>query len=435
MARALYSLLWFVVLPLALLRLWWRGRAEPGYRLHWAERFGVFPAAPETPCLWLHAVSLGETNAAAPLIDGLLRALPGHAIVLTHTTATGRRAGAELAARHAGRLVQCWLPYDTPWYARRFLRHFRPRLGVVMETEVWPNLMHAAHAGGVPMVLANARLSARSARGYARWRALTRPAFAAFGQVLAQSQADAARLAQCGARAVQVSGNLKFDVAVDVQQLREGEAWRARQGKPVIVAASTREGEEELLLAAWKQVAQCSALLVLVPRHPQRFAAVAAAARNAGYSVECKSACGLETSANCQVLVGDTVGEMALYYGLADVVIMGGSLLDHGSQNFIEACACGRPVVLGRSTYNFALAAELAIAAGAAWQTPSAEPAASCREAVQHALDVASSPQQPALRQRALQFVAMHRGALARQLSAVLQALPAAPAADRPAAH
>ncbi|MCW5636569.1 MAG: 3-deoxy-D-manno-octulosonic acid transferase, partial [Rubrivivax sp.] len=226
--------------PLYLLRLLWRSRREPLYRTRLGERLGFAPrAAPGR--LWLHAVSLGETRAAAALIDELRRQRPGLALLLTHGTATGRAAGAPLLQPGD---AQAWLPYDTPGAARRFLAAQRPALGVVMETEIWPNLLHAAAKAGVPLVLANARLSERSARKGRRLVALMRPAAACLTVALAQTEADAGRLREAGVRDVQVLGNLKFDMTPAPALLAAGRAWREAIGRPVVMFAASREGEE-----------------------------------------------------------------------------------------------------------------------------------------------------------------------------------------------
>ncbi len=290
LARALYALMLRAATPLFLARLWWRGRREPAYRSHWGERLG-WPggATPPVPGrLWLHAVSLGETLAAAPLIQALRAQEPGLQLLLTHGTATGREAGAKLLQPGD---AQAWLPYDTPGAVRRFLRAHRPRIGVLMETEIWPVLLHAAQAEGVPMVLANARLSARSARKGRRLAALLHPAAARLSSVLAQTEADALRLRAAGAPVVQVMGNLKFDITPQPALLARGRAWRAALGRPVVLAAVTREGEEAPLLAAWAALpAAGRPLLLVVPRHPQRFDEVAALVTQAGLGLQRRSA-------------------------------------------------------------------------------------------------------------------------------------------------
>ena len=368
-ARAAYSALLRLATPVYLARLWWRGRREPPYRAHWNERLGGFAGTPAPGRLWLHAVSLGETRAAAALLDALRQQRPGLALLLTHGTATGRAAGAALLREGD---AQAWLPYDTPGAVRRFLRTHRPAAGVVMETEVWPNLLLEARRAGLPLVLANARLSPRSQRRGERYAALLRPALSAFDAVLAQTAADAARLAASGARVVQVMGNLKYDMAPRPELLARGADWHAAlvaAGRAVVLAASTREGEETPLLAAWRALPAPRPLLLLVPRHPQRFDEVQALVATAGLR-------GLRRSswrelppagaAAADVWLGDSIGEMPLYYAAADVALLGGSFAPLGGQNLIEAAACGTPILIGPSTRNFADAARAAVACGAA---------------------------------------------------------------------
>src|SRR5574343_481512 len=370
MVRLAYALLWYCLTPLIWLRLAWRARKQTEYLQNLGERYGFYRQTPFNRLIWVHAVSVGETRAAQPLIEGLLALWPEHRILLTGMTPTGRQTGAEVyGARFGERVIQVYLPYDYPGAVRRFFAHFNPAFGVLMETEIWPNLLAAAKTAGVPVVLANARLSARSARGYGRFDASVRPAFAALAGVAAQTTGDARRLAELGAPTVDVCGNLKFDVTPDPEKLLLGQRWRAAlNGRPVWLAAGTREGEEPLILAAWRQVAPSGALLVLVPRHPQRFAAVADLVREAGLSCVQRSS-GLP-QADTAVWLGDSMGEMAAYYALADLAFIGGSLLPLGGQNLIEAAACGCPVLIGPHTFNFLHATEDAIAAGAARAGP-----------------------------------------------------------------
>ena len=417
LARAAYSLLLRLVTPLVLARYFWRGAREPLYRRFWNERFGGFDGDAQPGRLWLHAVSLGETRAAAALIDALRAQRPGLRLLLTHGTATGRDAGRALL--QAGD-AQAWLPYDTPGAVQRFLRWHRPAMGVLMETEVWPNLLHAAQENGVTMVLANARLSERSARKGQQLRALMHPAVAALTRVLAQSEADAQRLRDAGAQHVEVMGNLKFDMSLPAELLDRGRAWRAALGRAAVLAAITREGEEVLLLQAWAKLPVPRPLLLLVPRHPQRFDEVAGLVAAAGLSLQRRSAwtdTPLLEAAAADVWLGDSIGEMPLYYAAADVALLGGSFAPLGGHNLIEAAACGCPLLMGPHTFNFAQAAELSLAAGAS------ERVANIETAVQRAVQVAVSPQRGAWSARALAFAAQHRGAARRMASAVLDLL------------
>ncbi|MFO1333530.1 MAG: 3-deoxy-D-manno-octulosonic acid transferase [Piscinibacter sp.] len=416
-ARALYSALLWLAQPLYLLRLWWRGRAEPLYREALAERFGFYADAPSSGWLWVHAVSLGETRAAAALIAALRERRPELRLLLTASTATGREAGRELL-REGDR--QTWLPFDTPGAVRRFLAQFRPALGVLMETEVWPNLLPMARAQGMPLVLANARLSEKSMRQGERYAALIRPAVEALALVLAQGEADAQRLRSAGAREVRVSGNLKYDMAPDPALVARGAAWRAALARPVLLFAVSREGEEASLLAAWarrRAALAANPLLVIVPRHPQRFDEVTALMQGAGLSLARRSAWGEmphDTALAADAWLGDSMREMPLYYGLGQVALLGGSFAPLGGQNLIEAAACGCPVVMGPHTFNFAEAAELAAVAGAAQRV---ETMAAALDAALALLADAQALAHAGERARA--FAAEHRGAARRMAEAI----------------
>ncbi len=364
----LYSLLWWGMLPFVLWRLWWRGLREPGYRAGIGERLGRCAGQPAMPLIWLHAVSVGETRAAEPLVHALLSAYPEHQLLLTHMTATGRATGKALFARET-RVMQAWLPYDTLSMTARFLRHFRPCICILMETEVWPALIASCATAGVPVALVNARLSERSLRRGQRFGGLLGTAARQITLVAAQTDADAARLKAMGAGDVSVTGNLKFDVEVPEAMRRAGRALREQIGaRPVLLCASTREGEEALLLAAYmKATLPSDFLLMIVPRHPQRFEEVAKLFTDEGLRVQRKSQLdGDGVRSDAQLLVGDTMGEMFAYYTACDFAFIGGSLLPLGGQNLIEACACGKPVLLGPHTFNFAQPSEEALAAGAA---------------------------------------------------------------------
>jgi 3-deoxy-D-manno-octulosonic-acid transferase len=414
MARALYTLLWWLALPFLPLRLWWRGRAEPGYRRRIGERFGLYAddaRRPEGEVLWIHAVSLGETRAAAPLVDRVRRARPGATVLLTHMTATGRETGRALCGDRA---IQAWLPYDIPFAVRAFLARFRPRAGVLIETELWPNLAAACAERGIPLFLVNARLSERSAARYARLPALSRPLFRSLAGVAAQTQADAARIAALGARDVAVVGNLKFDVAVPEAMVALGRELRARFGeaRPVWVAASTRDGEEALLLDALGGQAGAAlpagVLTVIVPRHPQRFAAVAALLASRGVAFGRRSD-NAAIPGDVRVVLGDSLGEMFAYCIAADVAFVGGSLLPLGGQNLLEPIAAGLPTLVGPHTFNFAEASAGAIDAGAARRVADAN--ALVNEIGALLRDGAA---RSAMRERALAFAAAHRGAADR---------------------
>jgi 3-deoxy-D-manno-octulosonic-acid transferase len=409
MWRAGYRLLLWLAFPYLLVRLWWRGRQEPRYRENPGERFGFYRTEPRRPVIWLHAVSLGETRAAEPLLRSLQRRHPDCDLLITQMTATGREAAQQLFGDSA---QVAWLAYDYPSAVRRFLRHFRPRLGILMETEIWFHLVAECERLRIPLVLANARMSARSARGYAMVGPLVRDALESLSAVAAQTAADADRLRSLGAGAVEVTGNLKFDVEPGAGSESLAAQFRQRFGsREVFLAASTREGEEELLLDALERDPLGDALVVIVPRHPQRFDSVAQLLAARGLKYARRSASG-PLDADCRIVLGDSMGEMAAYYRACDVAFVGGSLLAYGGQNLIEACAAGVPVLVGPYTYNFAQAAESAVAAGAALRVERAE------EVVRRARSLLGDP---GLRGRmggaGIAFCATHRGATERTLA------------------
>jgi len=363
-SRLAYTALLWLLLPYALLHLWWRARKQPEYLQHIDERFGRYDVTTDMPVIWLHTVSVGETRAAATLVQRLREHYPDHRLLLTHTTPTGRAASEQL---YGDDVLRVYLPYDYPFAVQRFLEHFKPRLGVLLETEVWFNLIHACRAEDIPLLLLNARLSLKSARSYARFRALTRSGLHSLALIAAQTEEDALRLASLGHRAVPVMGNLKFDIMPPADLLARGLQLRHQFGpqRPVFLAASTREGEEELLLAALKYSAVDNLLVVIVPRHPQRFDAVAALIEQHGYRMQRRSG-DTPVATGTQVVLGDSMGEMFAYYAACDIAFIGGSLLPLGGQNLIEAAACGKPVLIGPHTFNFAQATDSAIAHGAA---------------------------------------------------------------------
>ncbi len=434
MLRLIYRAAWWIVAPLAVLRLFIRSRKELGYREHIAERFGRGPArSPDdlAPLIWVHAVSVGETRAAQPLVDALMRAHPDARVLITHMTPSGRATGVEL---FGDRVSRSYLPYDSPRLVRRFLRAWRPSLGIVMETEVWPTLIDECKRAGVPLVLANARMSERSYRRAARFGRAVREVFGGFTRVLAQTPPDAERLSALGARNVAVLGNLKFDMSAPPELIVRGHAWRAAIGdRPVWVAASTREGEEILVLRAFAALNVPhvpNPLLILVPRHPQRFDEVSALIASVGMTRARRSlwapkpvAAGLGADVpeplpdSVQVLLGDSMGELGAYYAASDLAFIGGSLLPLGGQNLIEACAAGVPVLIGPHTFNFTQATRDAISAGAALRVD--DPQALARGLRELFED---KPRRLAISAAAATFAAAHRGATERTVS-VLSAL------------
>jgi 3-deoxy-D-manno-octulosonic-acid transferase len=407
-----YSLIMAAAQPLLRRKLRRRGAAEPGYLEHIEERFGRYQADTQPGRLWLHAVSLGETRAAAILLDALRALRPELRILLTHGTATGREHGQQLLREGD---AQAWLPWDTPHAVQAFLAHFRPCAGVLMETEVWPNLAAACAAQDVPLALANARLSEKSLARVRRLAGLSRPAYGSLSAVWAQTEADAQRLREAGARVDGVFGNLKFDATPDPALLHEGRDWRSTCGRPVVMLASSREGEEAEFLAALR--AHPDVQWLLVPRHPQRFDEVAALAAQAGLTVSRRSTW-TDAPAPADLWVGDSLGEMALYYGMADVALLGGSFARLGGHNLIEAAACACPLVMGPHTFNFNEAAELALQAGAAQRAPTLQEGVAL--AVAWARDAA---QRDAAAEAGERFAAMHRGAAVKTAQAILAML------------
>jgi 3-deoxy-D-manno-octulosonic-acid transferase len=396
--RQLYTIALRLALPFILLRLWWRGRREPGYREHVQERFGIYSGEKPRKALWVHAVSVGEARAAAPLVRALKALLPDHAVLMTCTTAAGRET---LKQVYGDSVLAAFLPYDYPESVHGFLERWAPRLGVLMETELWPNLLAACSKRGVPVVLANARMSEKSARGYRRWRALMAPGIRSLAAVCAQSEADAERLRSLGASRVEVTGNLKFDVALDPGQLAAGREWKKKVGRQVLLLASTREGEEKLLL----QHTNPDVLVVVVPRHPQRFDEVAqwAGARRSRNEVP---------NEKQKIYLGDTMGEMAFYYAACDVAVIGGSFLPLGGQNLIEALAAGVPVIVGPSMFNFTEATRLALDAGAAIGVSDAA------AAMRQALELLSNPEKRmAMGEAGRRLCAASRGATDRHVA------------------
>lgn len=409
LALGLYGTLWHMALPWVRARLAQRAARDPAYRAHQHERFAKdLPAGPFD--LWVHAVSVGETRAAEPLLTQWLRERPGTRVLITHMTPTGRSTSEQLFGE---RITRCYLPYDHPRLARQFIARTQPRLGLIFETELWPNVIAAAHRAQIPLWLVNARLSARSARGYARWRSLTRATLVRLQGVLAQTEVEAERFRALGATSVVVTGNIKFDCEVPTAQLERAGALRARLAPGMHwVAGSTREGDEDKLLTALRtHPLRQLARAIIVPRHPQRFDEVYGRASALGFRVARRST--VSAGEDYEVLIGDSMGEMFAYYSLARVAFIGGSF-ETGSQNLIEPCAVGTPIVLGPSVYNFQAAAEAALAMGAGVQV--ATPAQAL-EAIQ-ALIVSDS--QHALRSAAAtQFCNANRGALARTLGAI----------------
>ena len=376
MSRFFYSLALYLLLPFTPLKLLWRGIKQPEYRQHLLERYAFYQGTPQQPLIWLHCVSLGETRAAAPLVQALMQQHPQHRILLTHATPTGREAGEQLFGDQVDRV---YLPYDTPDAVTRFLNHFQPSIGLLMETELWFNLIAGCKARNIPILLVNARLSAKSAKGYAKVANLTREGLSNLTAIAAQTEQDAERLMALGAREVSVCGNLKFDVKPPEEARERGLYLRNLLGKhrPVFLAASTRDGEEVLILDAVQQLNIPNFLTVIVPRHPQRFDEVAELLKKRDIAYCRRSELSQGNVAadipSSSVILGDSMGEMFTYYAACDVAFIGGSLLPLGGQNLIEASAMGKPVLIGPHTFNFEQATEQAVAKCAAWRVQNAD--------------------------------------------------------------
>ena len=372
MPRFLYSTLLYLLLPLVAGKLALRSVKQAAYRPHWQERFGFYRLPRQSGVIWLHCVSVGETRAAAPLIHALLEQYPERRLLLTHSSPSGR---ATSEALFGNRVQRAYLPYDLPFMVRRFLTHFQPDLGVLLETEIWFNLLAACQQRQIPVLLANARLSEKSARGYAKLGKLAQNALQSLHLIAAQTPNDAKRFQGLGAKRVETMGNLKFDAmppsgtAAAGNQLRR---WFGEQ-RPVFLAASTREGEEALILDALAATPIADLLTVIVPRHPQRFAQVEALLKKRGLAYEKRSSLKDAVASRTQIILGDSMGEMYAYYASADLCLIGGSLLPFGGQNLIEAMRLGKPVLLGPHTYNFAQVSATAVAQCAAWRVNTPE--------------------------------------------------------------
>ncbi|SFP76228.1 3-deoxy-D-manno-octulosonic-acid transferase [Geopseudomonas sagittaria] len=415
MNRTLYTLLLHLALPLIALRLYLRGRKAPAYRQRIAERF-AFKLSPLKPGgIWVHAVSVGESIAAAPLIRALREHHPELPITVTCMTPTGSE---RIRALFGDQVQHCYLPYDLPWAAARFLDRARPKLAVIMETELWPNHIHQCARRGIPTVLANARLSAKSARGYARFAGLTRPMLAEMSWIAAQTEAEAERFRQLGARpeCVSVTGSIKFDLTIDPELQSRAQALRASWGadqRPVWIAASTHAGEDEIILAAHRRLLaeKSDSLLILVPRHPERFEAVHVLCQREGFATVRRSS-GQPVGEGDQLLLGDTMGELLFLYALADVAFVGGSLVPNGGHNLLEPAALGLPVLSGPHLFNFLEIAAQLREAGALAEVADTQ---ALHEAVQQLQ--ADSARRQRMGQAGLGVLKANQGALERLLN------------------
>jgi 3-deoxy-D-manno-octulosonic-acid transferase len=363
-----YNLLLLLALPFVPIKLLWRSLKQPAYKLFWGERFGKYATTFTKPVLWLHCVSVGETRAAEPLVNLLLAQYPNYQILITHGTPTGRDTSQQLFGDN---VAVAYLPYDLPFAVSKFLNHFKPTLGMIMETEIWFNLINACHKQNIPLMLLNARMSPKSAERYAKVRQLTRSALQSFNLIAAQSYDDVLRFQSLGAENAMLCGNFKFDVIIPENSNADGQALRhlLNTNRPIFVAGSTREGEEELILDA---IEGLDILTIIVPRHPQRFDEVEVLLTTRHISHKLKTDISTFIPKDTKVVLGNTMGELFTYYAASDFTFVGGSLKKFGGQNIIEPASLGKPILMGKYTYNFAEASKSAVKVGAATQVKDA---------------------------------------------------------------
>lgn len=414
MDRFVYSVLLYLILPFVPLKLLWRGIKQPEYRQHWGERFGFYEVKATKPIIWLHCVSVGETRAAEPLVKSLQTQYPSYQILLTHGTPTGRDASEALFGNSVQRV---YLPYDLPFAVNKFLNHFKPSIGLILETELWFNLIAACKQNNIPLLLLNARLSEKSAKGYARLGKLAYEGLQNLSAIAAQTADDAGRLQALGARNISVVGNLKFDVKPPVDSLEKGLQLRQLLGtnRTIFLAASTREGEEALILEAVKNV---DVLTIIVPRHPQRFNEVEALIKNAGLPYVRRRQLAKPLKKSVKIVLGDSMGELFTYYEACDFTFIGGSLLPFGGQNLIEAASMAKPILIGEHTFNFAEASKDALDTGAALQVGSV---ASLKEKIIYLAN--NQAERTRMAQAALDFSAAFTGATERIMHLIAQYL------------
>ncbi len=417
MPKFVYSILLYLALPFVPLKLLWRGIKQPEYLKHWGERFGFYKLALNNKdIIWLHCVSVGETRAAEPLLNALKSTYPNHQILITHGTPTGRETSEKLFGNDVWRV---YLPYDLPFAINGFLKHFTPKIGLIMETELWFNLISTCKQRDLPLLLLNARLSEKSAHGYRKLGDLAIKGMQSLSAIAAQTKEDAARFQTLGAQHLKVTGNLKFDVKPPADTLDKGLQLKKQLGnKPVFLAASTRDGEEALILDAIKNL---NILTVIVPRHPQRFDEVAALFKQRGIDFALRTSLynnALDTniyeSYRPFVILGDTMGELFTYYAACDFAFIGGSLLNYGGQNLIEAATMGKPILLGEHTFNFAKATEDAVNCGAAIRVKNS---AELRKNIVNLLE--NESKRLAMEAAALQFSNQSIGATARIMAII----------------
>jgi 3-deoxy-D-manno-octulosonic-acid transferase len=418
MFRFIYSVVFYLITPLIILRLVIRGLAAPNYRKRWGQRFGFFtPSESSKETIWLHAVSVGETLAAVPLVKALQEKYPERRLLITCMTPTGSE---RITAAFGDSVDHSYAPYDTPDAVARFLKRVQPKMLIIMETELWPNTVAACYKRQIPVILANGRLSEKSARGYARVSKLSGPMVAQLSAVAAQHGDDGGRFTALGlpAEKLHITGNIKFDLELNAQIRLSAEAlrqqWDGTNQRPVLLAASTHRGEDEIILQAFSLIKQSvnNALLVLVPRHPERFNQVGDLCLDAGYSLARRS--NNDSTDNADILLGDTMGELMTFFGACDIAFVGGSLVSNGGHNMIEPAAWGKPTLSGLSVFNFAEVSRLLAEAGG---LSLVEDAAALAESVIVLMKNPEQAQQMGL--SAQQVAEANRGALERLLAVI----------------
>lgn len=418
----LYSILWALLLPLVFLRLYRRGRREPLYRQYWAERLGLYKEPFQENVIWLHAVSVGEVRAAQPIVDALLKEYPTYKIVLTLMTAGGRVTAQQLFEQNRIRVKVVYVPYDIRFFVRRFLVCFSPKICLLMETEIWPNLIDVCYKNAVPVVVLNARLSEKSHQQLKKYRFIMDATLKKITHIFAQTKSDEMRFRQLGIQQISCVGSVKFDVHVEEKLITLGKKWKANwENRKIILCASTRAGEEKLILDAFSyiRIQHPDLLLVLVPRHTNRFEEVRKMVVNRGLSVICRSDFEIiqnKESLSVDVILGDSMGEMFAYYAMCDVSFVGGSLLPFGGQNLIEAVFLEKFVLVGPYTFNFEIITQEAILSEIASRIETAEQL--MQVAIQYLKDVTW---QKNLSLKSQNFLEQHRGATTRTITLLEQ--------------
>jgi 3-deoxy-D-manno-octulosonic-acid transferase len=415
--RHLYNLLLYLASPFILLRLLWKAYKNPAYAERLTERFGFVPSKIKGKgYIWIHAVSVGEVVASTPLIKILQKTYPNIPLLITTMTPTGAE---RVQTLFANTVTHLYLPYDFPGAIKRFVKSIKPRFCILMETELWPNLLHTCYQQKIPVILANARLSARSATAYLRVAKLTHSLLQSLSQVFAQTTADAERFIQLGVNPnnISVTGSLKFDLELPLNLNAKAKQLRQLWGKNrfIWIAASTHEHEESLILQAFATVKKSlpQTLLVLAPRHPERFQKVAALCRKQGYTVMLRSE-NVSCSDEIDIVIGDTMGELLCFYAAADIAYVGGSLVPKGGQNPLEPAAIGTPILTGPHTFNFAAINEALQIAGIAIKV------LNIQELAQHVIQLLQDPiKRQQMGQQGKTFFADNRGALEKQFELI----------------